>query len=135
MHSWHCPDIKTKDSTKKKLKTNINTDAKILNKTLANQIQESTERITYTTKQDLSQIHKVGSVFENQLTIINRLKKNNHMVLLINVEKAFDKNITPIHNKNSQQSRTKGEFFHLDRLSTQIYTNIILSGENLKLCH
>lgn len=37
---------------------------------------------------------------------INKLKKKNHRIILINTEKAFD-NTTPIYDKRSQQTRTR----------------------------
>jgi len=37
----------------------------------------------------------------NIIQHINRLKKKNHMLISIDVEKAFDQNPTTIHDKNS----------------------------------
>ena len=37
---------------------------------------------------------------------INKRKHKNHMIILINTEKAFD--LTPIHDKNSYESKHRG---------------------------
>lgn len=43
----------------------------------------------------------------NVIYHIKKKKKKNHMIILIGSEKAFDKNLTPIHYKNSQQTRNR----------------------------
>lgn len=56
-------------------------------------------------KQDLTQLYKAGSTFKNQLiysitsTELKRRKKL--MIISISAGKGFDKNHTPIHDKNS----------------------------------
>ena len=58
------------------------------------------------TKLESSQGHKDGSIYTNQLLWCTTLKKNdkNHMIISIDVVKAFAKNSTSIHDKNSYQS-------------------------------
>ena len=54
------------------------------------------------TKCDLFQVCKAGSIF-NVIHCINRLKKKNHIIIPIDVEKLFDKiqlMKKPIHDKN-----------------------------------
>ena len=59
-------------------------DAKILDKTLANKIQQ---------QQGFFNIHKSINVIHH----INKLKDKNHMIISIDAEKALDKNSTSIY--------------------------------------